>query len=63
VQEIQQIITATRDAYRVFATTPGASPQVRQAVAQAVRFLIADLTSAQEMTGALSGIEGKGVAA
>jgi hypothetical protein len=50
--KIDGIIRAARQAYREFATTPGASPETRQAVAQAVRFLIADLESARDMTGA-----------
>jgi hypothetical protein len=52
VTEIDNIINVTRRAYRDFANTPGATPETRQAVAQAVRFLIADLESAKAITGA-----------
>lgn len=50
--KIDGIIHAARQAYREFANTPGATPETRQAVAQAVRFLVADLESARDMTGA-----------
>lgn len=50
--EIDGIIKAARRAYREFANTPGATLETRQAVAQAVRFLIADLESAKAITGA-----------
>ena len=49
---IDEIIHVTRRAYRDFADTPDAAPETRQAVAQAVRFLIADLESAKAITGA-----------
>jgi len=49
---IDGIIRVARQAYREFAATQGGSPEARQAVAQAVRFLIADLESAKAMTGA-----------
>jgi hypothetical protein len=52
VNEIDGIICAARRAYRAFAGTPGATPETRQAVAQAVRFLVADLESAKAITGA-----------
>lgn len=46
------IIGAVRQAHREFASRPGVAAETRQAVAQAVRFLVADLESAQAMTGA-----------
>ena len=48
---IDNIIRAARQAYGEFASTPGTSADTRQAVAQAVRFLIADLESAKALTG------------
>ncbi|MFI6030441.1 hypothetical protein [Amycolatopsis magusensis] len=48
MQEIEDIIRATREGYRRFAD---ASPdyETRVAVRNAVKFLIADLTSASEL--------------
>lgn len=58
VREIDRIIEAASVAFREFASTPGASAEVRQTVAQAVRFLIADLESAKGMTGAALALVG-----
>jgi hypothetical protein len=52
INEINGIIQAARQAHREFANTSGVPAETRQAVAQAVRFLIADLESAQAITGA-----------
>jgi hypothetical protein len=52
IDEINGIIRAARQAHREFANTSGVSADTRQAVAQAVRFLIADLESAKAITGA-----------
>lgn len=58
MREVQQTIAATREAYSQFANTPGISPDTRQAVAQAVRFLVADLESAQQLTGVAAALAG-----
>jgi predicted neutral ceramidase superfamily lipid hydrolase len=51
-KEIDGIVRAVRQAHREFASCPDVAAETRQAVAQAVRFLVADLESAQAMTGA-----------
>lgn len=51
IEKIDGIVRAARLAYQEFAASPGVAPETRQAVAQAVRFLVADLESAQAMTG------------
>ena len=55
---INEIIRAVRHAHREFADSPGVAVETRQAVAQAVRFLVADLESAQAMTGAALAMAG-----
>ncbi len=49
---IDGIVRAVQQAHREFADHSGVAAETRQAVAQAVRFLVADLESAQAMTGA-----------
>jgi hypothetical protein len=50
MREIDNIIRAARAAYTEFAAT-GPDSEVRESVANAVRFLVADLTSASEFAG------------
>jgi hypothetical protein len=52
--EIDAIIAAATDAYRAFAAS-GPDRETRISVSNAVRFLVADLTSAAQLAAATKG--------